>query len=91
MKKIELVNDTVMYSINPRRERRGVMEGGEVITHHLPWLKTSPQLEKYIARGYTFDRPVVGATDGSIECSVCLKVCKSEFGLSVHMRSHKEE
>ena len=51
MKKSNLINETVMYSVS----------NGEVITHHLPWDKSSPlqapHFDKYIERGFTFDRP----------------------------------
>ena len=48
-KKNNLVSETTMYSINPGT--------GTVVTHHLPWPRTSPQLQKYIERGFTFERP----------------------------------
>ncbi len=47
----KLVNETTMYSMHPQTN--------EVITHHLPWKRQSPQLEHYIERGFTFDRPAV--------------------------------
>ena len=51
MTKTKLPSETTMYSINPK--------GGEVITHHLPWAKTSAQLNQYIEKGFTFERPSI--------------------------------
>ena len=56
--------------------------GDEVIIHQLPWNKDNKKLQKYLDRGFTFDKP------GLLTCSECGKECKSEFGLSVHMRVH---
>ncbi len=92
-KKNNLVSETVMYSINPG--------SGQIVTHHLPWPRTSPQLQKYVERGLTFERPqsrqveaepvVVGEKVENNICPVCNRAFKSSFGLSVHMRSHKKE
>src|SRR3990167_8837268 len=49
-KQSNLPKETTMYSINPL--------SGEVTTHHLPWERTSPQLENYTKKGFTFERPV---------------------------------
>jgi len=46
-----LVKETVMYSIHP--------ETGLVIIHHLPWERTSPQLEHYQQKGFTFEKPEI--------------------------------
>ena len=47
--KSNLVSETVMYSVNPGT--------GTVVVHHLPWPKTSPQLQRYTKKGLTFERP----------------------------------
>lgn len=95
MKKSNLPSETTMYSIHPVTH--------QVITHHLPWPRTSPQLERYVARGFMFERPqvelqphvraVVIEPTKPVEptCPICGRVCKSDFGLRVHMRSHKKE
>lgn len=85
-------SETTMYSINPAN--------GAVLVHHLPWPNTSPQLKKYVDRGFTFERPDVEQSSLEVTtsvtdeeprtCPVCGKLCKSEFGLRSHMRSHKE-
>ena len=88
-KKSNLISETTMYSINP--------SSGEVVTHHLPWPRTSPQLETYTAKGFTFERPlepepkVVVAEVNSLRCDFkgCGFIAKSEFGLTVHKRRHK--
>ena len=90
-KKSNLVNETVMYSINPG--------SGRVVTHHLPYMETSPQLQKYVRRGFTFERPQVEQepTRKQVEvsevptCPICKRVCKTEVGLKVHMKSHKKK
>ena len=88
MAKSKLANETVMYSINPG--------GGEVIAHHLPWSRDNPvqasQLQKYVGRGYTFEKPVVSVKVALIEwiCPDCGRVCKSAFGLQVHSRVHSK-
>ena len=96
-KQSNLPSETIMYSINP--------SNGALLVHHLPWSRTSPQLERYVAKGFTFTPPdmepapivvkkleapvVVKSVVEPNTCSVCGKVCKSEFGLRSHMRSHK--
>jgi len=100
VKKSNLVSETIMYSINPG--------SGQVVVHHLPWSRSSPQLERYIERGFSFEKPegseiqsapkqvrveaeVVGEkADEGIPCPVCGRVCKGDFGLKSHMRSHKK-
>ena len=94
MKKSNLISETKLYSINPvRKNRKGETIGGEVIVHHLPYPSTSPQLEKYLARGFTFERPPEPTIKKSdeITCPICGRVCKSQFGLQAHLRSHKEK
>lgn len=49
MAKSNLVNETIMYSINSG--------GGEVLVHRLPFGRENPQLETYVERGFTFERP----------------------------------
>ena len=44
-----LPNETIMYSIHPQT--------GAIITHRLPWVKDSPQLEHYVAKGFIYERP----------------------------------
>ena len=55
-KESKLVDETVMYSVN--------RETGAVVTHHLPWASTSPQLEHYRQKGFTFEKP--GTTNKEI-------------------------
>ena len=48
-----LVKETVMYSIHS--------ETGAIITHRLPWERTSHQLKHYQEKGFTFEKPEVEA------------------------------
>ncbi len=48
-KKVVLPHETLMYSVHK--------ETGHIVTHHLPWPKDNPQLEYYLAKGFTFERP----------------------------------
>ena len=89
-KQSNLPKETTMYSINPK--------SGEVVTHHLPWESTSPQLQTYTKKGFTFERPEVrtqpltaGGNLNPLVCAECGKVCKSEFGLAVHRRGHPKD
>ena len=80
-KRSKLTNETIMYSINPvRMNRKGEREGGEVMTHHLPWSSDSTQLQRYVAKGFTFERPRVelqptpgvDIPEGFYHCGKCL-------------------
>ncbi len=51
-RKVVMPNETIMYSVDS--------ETKVVVTHHLPWESTSPQLEHYVKKGFTFERPVSG-------------------------------
>ena len=91
-KQSNLPKETTMYSTNPT--------SGEVITHHLPWERTSPQLETYTRKGFTFERPLVATTPVTVNgggrvnplaCPECGRPCKSEFGLAVHRRVHSKD
>lgn len=79
-KKTNLPSETKMYSINP--------SNGEVLVHHLPWAEDSPQLQKYIKRGFTYERPE-GITQVTGFFCECGKECSSKAGLKAHERSHK--
>ena len=48
-KKSNLLVETLMYSVHS--------ETGEVVTHHMPWPRESPALDRYMAKGFTFERP----------------------------------
>lgn len=50
-KRSNLPSETTIYSINPMN--------GALVVHHLPWPRTSPQLQKYIERGFTFENPLI--------------------------------
>jgi len=45
-KKSNLLVETLMYSVHS--------ETGEVVTHHMPWPRESPALDRYMAKGFTF-------------------------------------
>lgn len=48
-KQSKLISETTMYAVNK--------DTGDIVVHHLPWPRTSPQLETYTAKGFTFERP----------------------------------
>ncbi len=48
---VKIPTETLMYSIHPRT--------GDIITHHLPFARESEQLDFYVAKGFTFEKPVV--------------------------------
>jgi hypothetical protein len=89
-KKSALATTTTMYSIHK--------ETGAVVIHHLPWPKGNPQLEHYVEKGFTYERPVekpVGTTPapanpvavaGRIPCPGCGKPCHPQ-GLKAHQRT----
>ena len=45
----KMPNTTVMYSVHP--------ETGKSVTHKLPYKRDSANLETYIRKGFTFERP----------------------------------
>ncbi len=68
----------------------------EVVTHELPWDKGSSQLERYIAKGFTFTRPGTEPTlldDPKKEfiCGECGADFDHKIALTGHTRSHKEK
>ena len=90
--KKKLPETTVMYSVE------NILTKGEpketVVVHRLPWPRDSEKLTPFKARGYTFERPVIAGQEAPainpFECDVCGKICKSDLGLTVHKKSHKE-
>ena len=109
--KVDINNRQIMYSVNKE---------GQVIVHRFMIDKDTKEgkqkLQKYLDRGYTYEKPVIQVIEEpviqpkeeqvikidelteplpkevtDILCPECGKECKSELGLSAHMRVHKGE
>ncbi len=57
-KKIQTLKETTMYSVNH--------ETGVIVTHHLPWTREDPQLEHYVRKGFTYERPLEEETEPTV-------------------------
>lgn len=66
-----------------------VVEGtGWVEMPNLP--ADSDSIKRYLQRGFVPVKPIEVETKDST-CSICGRVCNGEFGLTSHMKAHKNE